>query len=122
MRKAPTYDWEWFESHSPFKKTLEKMVDLSIDHEIQRIPTIAGCYAINHHYIITYNKKRFEDNFDEIKKMLLNTNICKRNNDVYSFVEELSCCGRSFGDLIMHGCGCYKYHSGSFEWHYIDND
>ena len=116
MRAKPTYTWEWFESHTPFKNILEKMCDLHIEHEIQHIPTVCGCYAINHHYKIKYNRALFEKYFDTIKDMLLHTNICKHNRDVYNFVEEQTCCKRSFGDLIMQGCGCYKYHSGSFEW------
>ena len=117
MRNKPPYDWEWFESHTPFKSILEKAVELVIVHEVQRIPTIAGCYSINHHYNITYNKKLFEDNFDIIKQMLLDTNICKHNKDVYDFVERQTKGKRSFCDIIAQGCGCYKRHSGSFEWH-----
>jgi hypothetical protein len=116
MRKKPTYDWEWFESHAPFKSTLEKMCDLQINHEVQRIPTIAGCWATNHHFKIKYNRQLFERDFELIKSKLLKTNICKNNKDVYEFVEEQTCCKRSFGNLIMYGCGCYKYRSGSFEW------
>ena len=116
MRKTPTYDWEWFESHAPFKNILTKTCDLEIEHEIQRIPTVCGCYATNHHYKIKYNRAAFERDFEKIKTLLLNTNVCKKNKDVYNFVEEQTCCKRSFGDLIMYGCGCYKYHSGSFEW------
>ena len=117
MRSKPSYTWEWFESHAPFKRILEKMCELNIKHEIHRIPTIAGCYAINHHYIISYNRKLFEDNFDAIKKAILKTNICKHNADVYDFVNEKTFSNRTISDLIIYGCGCYKYHSGSFEWH-----
>ena len=116
MRNKPTYDWEWFESHSPFKNILEKMCELHIEHEIQRIPTIAGCWTTNHHFKIRYNRERFEKDFERIKEKILKTNICKYNKDVYDFVEELNCCTMSFYYLIMHGCGCYKYGGGSFEW------
>jgi hypothetical protein len=115
-RKKPTYDWEWFESHTPFKSTLEKMCNLTIEHEAQRVPTIAGYWTTNHHYKIRFNGALFERDFDKIKEKLLNTNICKNNRDVYEFVAEQTCCKRSFGNLIMYGCGCYKYHGGSFEW------
>lgn len=116
MRKKPTYTWEWFESHSPFKNILAQMCDLTIEHELHRIPTIAGCWTTNHHFKIRYNGELFAKYFDRIKEKLLKTNICKYNKDVYDFVEEQTCCKRSFGDLIIYGCGCYKYHSGSFEW------
>ena len=116
MRKKPTYDWEWFESHAPFKNILEKMCGLKIEHELQRIPTVCGCYAINHHYKIKYNKKLFEDNFEAIKQALLKTNICKHNKDVYEFVNEKEFNNRTISDLVIYGCGCFKYHSGSFEW------
>ena len=122
MRAKPTYTWEWFESHEPFKKTLEKMCGLQIEHELQRIPTVAGCWTTNHHYKIKYNKALFERDFDIIKQALLKTNICKHNKDVYDFVEEQTCCKRSFGELIMAGCGCFKYNSGSFEWDDMSKD
>lgn len=117
MRKKPTYTWEWFESHTPFKKILENMCELHIDHEVQRIFTIAGNYVINHHFIITYNRKLFEDNFEAIKQALLKTNICKNNKDVYEFVSEKTFSNRTISDWVAHGCGLYKYHGGSFEWH-----
>ena len=116
MRNKPTYDWEWFEAHAPFKKILEKMCMLKIEHEIQRIPTIVGCYAINHHYKIKYNRSIFERDFEKIKNLLLNTNICKKNKDVFDFVNEKECNKRTMSDWILYGCGCMKHHSGSFEW------
>lgn len=122
MRNKPTYDWEWFESHSPFKNILSKTISLDIEHEIQRIPTIAGCYVINHHYKITYDYAAFERDFEKIKSMLLKTNICKNNKDVFDFVNEKKCNKRSFGDLVLYGCGCYKYHGGSFEWHDVSSN
>ncbi len=116
MRSKPTYDWEWFESHAPFKRILEETCGLYIKHEVQKIPTIAGCWTTNHHYKITYSRVLFERDFKQIKEKLLNTRICKHNKDVYDFVEEQTCCVRSFCNIIMHGCGCYKYCGGSFEW------
>lgn len=116
MRKTPTYDWEWFESHTPFKNILAKTCDLEIKHEIQRIPTIAGCYTTNHHYKIKFNLPVFERDFEKIKRLLLNTNICKNNKDVFDFVNEKECSKRTVCNWILHGCGCMKYRSGSFEW------
>ena len=116
MRAKPTYDWEWFESHSPFKKILEKMCGLEIEHELQRIPTVCGCYTTNHHYKIKYNRAIFERDFEKIKGILLKTNVCKKNKDVFDFVNELECDKRSMSDLVLFGCGCMKYNSGSFEW------
>lgn len=122
MRKTPTYDWEWFESHAPFKKILEKMCELHIEHEIQRIPTIAGCYVKNHHFKIKYNRAMLEKYFDTIKSTLLTTNICKKNKDVYEFVDEMECTTRNICALITHGCGCMKYNGGSFEWNDMSNN
>lgn len=122
MRNKPSYDWEWFESHAPFKNILEKMCQLNIEHEVQRIPTVAGCYAINHHYKIKYNRKMFEQYFDTIKSMLLNTNICKKNKDVFDFVNEKTCNKRTMGDWVLYGCGCMKYNGGSFEWDFMDEN
>lgn len=116
MRNKPTYDWEWFESHTPFKNTLEKMCDLHIEHEIHRIPTICGCYTINHHYKIKYNIALFERYFDTIKSVLLSKNICKKNKDVYDFVAKKEYSKRTLNDFVLYGCICIKDKSCSFEW------
>lgn len=116
MRNKPTYDWEWFENHTPFKSILEKMCGLEIEHEIHKIP-IWFHYTINHHYKIKYNYAAFERNFTAIKAALLNTNICKNNADVYEFVNKRDCSKRTFGDLVLDGCICRKNKSCSFEWY-----
>lgn len=115
MRKKPTYDWEWFESHTPFKSILEKMCGLEIEHEIHRIPVWMH-YTINHHYKIRYNHPIFERDFDKIKAALLKTNICKNNTDVYEFVNKRECSKRTFSDFVTYGCICIKNKSCSFEW------
>lgn len=118
-RKAPTYDWDWFEIHTPFKSILERTCDLEIEKEVHRIPTIAGYYTTNNHYKIRYNQPVFERDFDNIKSLLLNTNICKKNKDVFDFVNEMDCSKRNAGRLIMYGC--IKNVSGSFEWDDMSN-
>lgn len=47
MRKAPTYDLEWLESHAPFKKTLEKMVSPGIDNTDYECLNSTDCFANN---------------------------------------------------------------------------
>ena len=49
--------------------------------------------------------------------MLLNTNVCKKNKDVYDFVNEMDCSKRNIAYLIIDGC--IKNVSGSFEWDYM---
>lgn len=116
MRKKPTYDWDWFESHTPFKSILEKMCELEIEHEIHKIP-VWMTYTINHHYKIRYNRSKFERDFNSIKAALLKTNICKKNPDVYEWVNERECNKRTFNDFIIDGCiGSRKNMCCSFEW------
>lgn len=114
MRNKPTYDWEWFQSHTPFKNILAKTCDLEIEKEVHKIPTIAGYYTTNNHYKIKFNYPAFERNFEQIKNMLLNTNVCKNNKDVFDYVNKKDCSKRSASDLIIFGC--IKNVSGSFEW------
>lgn len=116
MRKKPMYDWDWFESHTPFKSTLEKMCGLEIEHEIHKIPVWMS-YTVNHHYKIKYNHALFERDFAAIKAALLNTNICKNNADVYELVNKRECNKRTFSDFVTYGCiGSRKNKSCSFEW------
>ena len=117
MRNKSTYDWEWFECHAPFKKTLEKFCRLEIRHERHKYFGITGDVMFKHHFIITYDKAAFARYFNSIKSALLCSNVCKHNADVKDFVEKLKCDQRSFCDLVLHGCGCIKYRAASFEWH-----
>ena len=113
------YDWKWLESHAPFKRIFEKTCELEIEREAQRIPTIAGCHAIKNHYKIKYNHFTFEHDFERIKAMLLNTNICKHNRDVYDYGNSMEGTKDCACRLIIDGCivNC----SGSFEWNNISN-
>lgn len=112
--KKPTYDWEWFQSKKPFKKILEDTCGLVIEKEVQRIPTVAGCYCINNHYRIKVNYERFASEFDSIKSRLLNTNVCKKNPDVFSYVNEKQCSVRTLCNIIQDGCMADI--CGSYEW------
>ena len=119
MRKTPTYDWEWLQSHTPFKSILEKACDLEIEKEVLKIPTIAGYYTTSNHYTIKYNYSVFERDFEKIKSLLLNTNVCKKNNEIFDYVNEMDSSKRSAGMLII--TGCIKNASGSFEWDCMSN-
>ena len=113
-RKAPTYDWQWFQSHAPFKSILEKTCDLEIEKEVHKIPTIAGHYTTSNNYKIKYNHSLFERDFEKIKSLLLNTNVCKKNNKIFNYVNKMDNSKYSAGMLITRGC--IKNASGSFEW------
>lgn len=117
MRKAPTYDWLWFISHAPFKKIITEYCDLDVKKEVKRFAVCCGIWDTSNEYEITVSLKKFQDNFEEIKTKLLNTNVCKKNDEVFEFVNYLKpdkydlCC------LIMDGCivNC----EGKFTWHWL---
>lgn len=119
MRKKPTYDWKWFESHTPFKKILAETCGLEIEKEVHKIPTIAGYYTTNNHYKIKVDYKKFENNFEEIKRRLLNTNVCKNNQEIFNYFNKKECNKRTLGDFVTRGC--IKNTSGSFEWNMGEN-
>ena len=111
---TPSYSWEWFENHAPFKNILERYCDLRIYHRFQKY----SYFGINnHHYEIFYDKALFVENFDKIKNEMLHTRVCRGNKDVYDFVNKKECNNRSISDLIVYGCGCMRHQSASFEWH-----
>lgn len=119
MRKVPTYDWDWFTSHAPFKKILTEYCDLKIEKHTEKFAVCCGIWDISNHYEITVNLKKFKENFEEIKTKLLNTRVCKNDKDVVEFVNCLNpndkfdlCC------LIMDGC--IKNCEGKFTWHWIE--
>jgi hypothetical protein len=123
MRKLPTYDWLWFETHTPFLKIMEKYCDLSIVKE--RVPYyVFGCKNYSNHYYIDYSLAKFINNIYDIKMELLKTNICKYNEDVRKRVEEIDTSWtypenvkdikRCASFIIFDGC--IKTTSGSFHW------
>ena len=120
--KTPAYEWDWFESHAPFKKTLEQLCALEITHERHKYFGLTGDAMIKHHFKISYDKSLFERYFATIKSALLSKPVCKHNADVKEFVESLKCDKRSFCNLVLHGCGCMKYSAASFEWHDISEN
>lgn len=119
MRKTPTYDWDWVESHAPFKKILEDTCELEIDTYKRKIPVIAGIFTYSNHYAIKFNFPMFEEKFEEVKQKLLKTNLCRKNKEVFDWINELECSKREVGHVIVDGCIANV--SGSFEWDWCDN-
>lgn len=117
MRKVPTYNWLLFISHAPFKKILTEYCDLSVEKEVTRFAVCCGIWDTSNHYKITVSLKKFEDNFEEIKSRLLNTNVCKNNDDVLELVNYLEPNKHDLCCLIMDGCiaNC----EGRFTWNWI---
>lgn len=117
MRKAPTYDWEWFINHAPFKKILTEYCDLDIKKDVRRFAICCGIWDTSNEYNITVSLKKFEDNFGEIKSELLKTNVCKKNEEIFDYVNKIKCDKQDLCFLIIDGCiaNC----EGRFEWHWL---
>lgn len=118
MRKLPTYDWEWFESHTPFKKILTEICGLEIKKEVQKFHVFAGIYQTSNHYKIKINYSLFESNFDKIKNMILKTNACKKNKEIFDWINKMECSKRELCSLITDGCMAID--GGSFEWDWCE--
>lgn len=118
MRKVPTYDWDWFISHAPFKKILTEYCDLSVKKEVEKFYICCGIYDAYNHYEIAANLKKFQDNIEEIKIKLLNTNVCKKNKEIFDYVNKLEGSKSELCSLIMDGCiaNC----EGRFAWNWVD--
>ena len=118
MRKTPTYDWEWFISHAPFKKILTEYCDLNIEKEITRFYVVCGIWDTSNHYKITVSLKKFEDNFEEIKDKLIKTKVYKKNDEVFEFVNYLEPNKHDLCRLILDGCivNC----EGKLSWNWIE--
>lgn len=119
MRKMPTYDWDWFESHAPFKKILAETCELEIEKYVRKKPVIAGIFTYWNHYVIKFNFPMFEEKFEEVKERLLKTNICRKNKEIFDWINELECSKRAMCMVITDGCIANV--SGSFEWDWCDD-
>lgn len=120
MRKVPTYDWDWFESHAPFKKILEKTCELEIDKEVIPYNVIGYIWSTKNHYNIKLNYPMLQDNFTEIKKQILNTRVCKHNKEIFDWINELECSKKQICHVIVDGCIANA--GGSFTWDWCDNE
>ena len=117
MRKAPAYDWDWFISHAPFKKILTEYCDLSVKKDTEKVAVCCGVWDISNKYNVTVSLKKFENNFEEIKAKLLNTNVCKKDKEVYDYVNDMKCEKYDLCCLIMDGCivNC----EGRLSWNWL---
>lgn len=119
-RKKPTYDWDWFDTHAPFKKILEKTCELEINKEIVRYRFFGSVSSYNN-YKIKLNYPMLKRNFEQIKQQILNTRICKHNQDVCDFVNAINISNPSnMCDLIIEGC--ISNASGNFYWEVNEDD
>lgn len=112
--KSPTYDWDWFDNHMPFKPILEKYCDLEIEKEYIPYRVFGSVWSKRIHYNIVVDYNKFSDNFVLIISDILDTRVCKNNEEVFNFVKEISCDKRGLSKLILDGCIAKA--EGSFEW------
>lgn len=120
MSKTPTYDWNWFKSHTPFKKILEETCELEIEKEYIPYHVFGNIWSKGIRYNIKLNYPMLQSNFKEIKRRLLNTRVCKHNKDVFDFVNKKECTKRDICALVMDGC--LSYDSASFTWDWKEVD
>lgn len=118
MRKLPTYDWDWFESHTPFKKILEETCELEIYKEVIPYNVIGYIWSTRNHYNIKLNYPMLQDNFEEIKRQILNTRVCKHNKEIFDWIDKLECSKKEICHVIVDGCIANT--SGSFTWDWYD--
>lgn len=113
MRNKPTYDWDWLESHAPFKKVLEEECGLKIKKKIIDKQSGSIQYKDNQ-FIIEVSLDSYIRNFSGIKEQLLNTRVCKNNPDIYIYTAMVLPNKRGLEDLIIT-C-CIKNCRGSLQW------
>lgn len=117
-KKSPTYDWEWFKSHTPFKKILEETCELEIEKENIPHRVFGNIWSTYHRYNIKFNYPMFQDNFEQIKQRILNTRVCKHNKDVFDYVNKMDGSKKDASNLILNGC--MSNVSGSFKWDWCE--
>lgn len=118
MKKTPTYDWAWFESHTPFKKILEETCGLEIEKEAVPYRVFGNIWSTRNQYNIKLNYPALQDSFEQIKKRLLNTRVCKHNKEIFDYVNKMTSSKKDVSYLILDGC--MSYGSGSFKWDWCD--
>lgn len=116
--RSPAYDWDWFEKHTPFKKIFEEYCDLVINKELIPYRVFGNIWNSRTHFNIELNYHKTLENFAEMKNKLLNTRICKHNQEIFDYVNEKENTMRDISTLIIDGCLSCK--SASFSWNWIE--
>ena len=113
MRNKPVYDWDWLESHTPFKKILEEECGFKVERKV--IDKQAGNIRYkDNRFIIEVSLGSYINNFSKIKERLLNTRVCKNNPDIYAYTAMVLPNKRGLQDLIIT-C-CIKNCRGDLRW------
>lgn len=118
MRKTPTYDWAWFESHTPFKKILEETCELEIEVESVPYRVFGDIWSTYKQYYIKVNYPMFQNNWEEIKTRVLNTRVCKHNQEIFDYINKMNSSKKDACYLILDGC--ISNVGGSFKWDWCD--
>ena len=120
MRKTPTYDWAWFESHAPFKKILEETCELEI--EVENIPyqVFGYIWSTRKQYSIKLNYFTCQCNWEKIKKRILDTRVCKHNKEIFDYVDKMDGSKKDVSYLVVNGC--ISNAGGSFKWDWCDDE
>lgn len=116
MRKTPTYDWEWFNSHTPFKKILEETCELEIEKEVIPYRVFGNIWSKRIHYNIKLDYLMLKNNFKEIKRRILNTRVCKYNKEIFDYVNKMDGSKKDASNLVTRGCMSYSSASFSWDW------
>lgn len=112
--KKPDYDWEWLTSHAPFKKIFKDMFDLQIEKEVIAYCISGTIPSSKNQYNIKIDFGEVSNNFENLKRQLLNTRVCKHNESISKWVNEMTGTSGQICELIIQGCICNA--SGSFKW------
>lgn len=118
MKKTPTYDWHWFESHTPFKKILEETCELEIEKEVIPYHVFGNIWSKGNRYNIKLNYPMLQNNFEEIKRRVLDTRVCKHNNEIFEYISKMEYDKKDICYLVLHGCIANA--SGSFSWDWCE--
>ena len=96
------------ELHSAFDEE-----NVSLPEFYEKLDTVKTCSTG------CVSESMFEEKFEEVKERLLKTNICRKNKEIFDWINELECSKRAMCMVITDGCIANV--SGSFEWDWCDD-
>ena len=117
------YNYEYFNSRTPFRSILSKYCDFSVD--TYRTGSNNSGY-VTQHYDISYDAALFMKNVADIKKALLKTKFCKYVEGMREKIEKIPenideyenayAINRVVSDLVFDGCIKHNLCSHKYNW------
>ena len=96
------YNWEYVNTYSPFRNIISKYTDLKVMNKTKANANSGECEENTYRIKANYNK--YVKNLKKIKREILASQICKKNEDIREYIYNLTEEENAFKFLVKETC------------------